>query len=324
MKKIHSLILFSIIFLIIIAFYFLITNEQKIEQFQTEFDRKCVLDVKQITEIKDVEEPKNQGVLPNETQFEDPKIVKNIKSKQKNIKKKVEKTNNFKKFLKKKEIQKKQIEKQKQQVKNEDRFKINKNDILNEIEDYDEKDEYLSYLNETSDSLSSYKPEDIIRYHHKLKQIKNYLKKPKSSNCYLSQDKNIEISLDNNLKQQIFSNVNDQSIKTLGLNQSVLLKPENKNELMPEAIFEYQKNPKKRVIDLEIFKENVLDKINQNEKPYESNFAELQNSEVSIFKKQKIQEVPYKDFYKILAFHKKKIDTFFYDFIKNPIYKKQY
>ncbi len=287
------IIFFLIVFLIILGFRFLIVNEQTmIEQFETEFDRKCVLDVQQLTETDETDE-KYSGVLLNVKDFEDPKIVKNVKQKKEDD---LRKTKEFKQF-KKKHIKKKHKEN-------------------------NEKDDFLSYLNENRKDIDSYKPSEIIRYHEKLNYIKKYLKKPKSYNCNLQEDKNIELSLDNNLKQQIFSNVNDQSIKTLGLNQSVLLKPENKNELMPEAIFEYQKNPEKRVIDLDIFKKNVIDKI-MKEKPNETNFKELPESKISIWEKEKIQKVPYKDFYKILAYHRKQMDQHFFNFIKNPLNKKQ-
>ena len=268
------IVFFIIVFLLILGFRFLIINEQRmIEQFKTKFDRKCILDIKQLTEIDETEEA-DLGDLLNKIDYENPNVVKNIKKKED-----IRKTKKFKKF----------------KTKNEKKRKKGNN----------EKDDYLSYLNEYKRDIYSYDPNEIIRYHQKLNQIKTFLKKPKSSNCNLQEDKNIELKINDQLKQQIFSNVNDESLKTLGLNQAVLLKPNNKKELMPEIIFEYQKNPKKRVIDLEIFKKNILDKIKQKESPSETNFKELPRSQVSMWKKEKIHKVPYVEFYKILAYQKK-------------------
>ena len=355
MKIQRYIILILIIFLIMFGFRLLIDNEHKmnIEQFQTQFDRSCVLDEAQLVKIKPIkkDDEKNNVILLDIPKYEKPIQLNKIENviqqeiieeESNNIEdkfSKIEKSDDFKEFVK----QKNQIKKQQQQKKQQEEQQIqeqqqkqqfsdeveDKKDIMKffnrkqEIEDLDERDELLNYINIKKQKINKYEPEEIIRYHQKLKGIKKFLKKPKSYNCDLQEEKNIELSLDNNLKQQLFSNINNKNIKTLGLNQAVLLNPENKNEIMPEVIFEYQKDAKKRVLDLAVFKKNIIDKIKQNETITETNLQELPNSKISIWKKEEIQTVPYKHFYKILAFHKKELDKHFFSFIKNPINKSQ-
>jgi len=71
----------------------------------------------------------------------------------------------------------------------------------------------------------------------------------------------------------------------------------------------------KRVMNFNKFKLSVLDKIKKEK--VDARFTEIKNPSINIWEKETANETPHKLFDKILDFHKKKMNTYFYKYIKN-------
>ena len=186
------------------------------------------------------------------------------------------------------------------------------------------KDKLLNKINNLRSKIHvDYHPNEVSQYGGKLNFIKTQLHKPYSYNFNNNKLEQEEYELIPDMKYKFLIENSEHSLENRGLNRWELLNPENDRFILPKIIFSYQTDTDKRVIDFDKFKSNILDKIKKYKSVNENKFKELDNSKLSIWEKNKLTEVPYNKFYKIIELQKMLLDKYFYDFIKDPKNKKQ-
>ncbi len=197
--------------------------------------------------------------------------------------------------------------------KNQDFTKKNARDVFGE-------DSLLNAINKLKDSSNFYHPNEISRYASKLNFLKNYTKKPNSKNCNIPTGKHIAVDVDDKLKEKLFKTVDTKSLLTIGLNRWDILNPTNQNTILPETVFSYQGKSRKRVLDFDVFKTEILDKITKYNSVNEpdSSFKEIENPKLNIYKKNKLTKIPYQYLFRILDQQKTLIDKLFFQYIKTP------
>lgn len=187
---------------------------------------------------------------------------------------------------------------------------------LKQVEESISKDNLLENINKLKTSKNNYHPNEISRYGSKLKFLKEFKKKPGSFSCNKPFGRDIPIEIEDKYKNKLFKTVDTKSLLSIGLNRWDIVNPNNDNTILPHKVFSYQQKSKKRVLDYDIFKTEIIDKIEKVNSVNTNNekFEEIKNPIINIYKKNKFQIVPYKYFFRILDFQKTKLDKLLFEY----------